>query len=29
VVKHFHILGEHVQDGLDVALIEGIGELLS
>jgi hypothetical protein len=28
VVKYFHILGEHVQDGLEVALIEGIGELL-
>ena len=28
VVKYFHILGKHVQDGLEVALIEGIGELL-
>src|ERR1700726_4608752 len=28
VVKYFHILGKHVQDGLDVALIEGIAELL-
>src|ERR1700747_2186888 len=27
VVKYFHILGKHVQDGLEVALIEGIGEL--
>ena len=28
VVKYFHIYGKHVQDGLEVALIEGIGELL-
>src|ERR1700751_1866125 len=28
VVKYFHILGKHVQGGLDVALIEGVGELL-
>jgi hypothetical protein len=28
VVKYFHILGKHAQDGLEVALIEGIGELL-
>jgi hypothetical protein len=28
VVKYFHVLGKHVQDGLEVTLIEGIGELL-
>ena len=27
VVKYFHVLGKHVQDGLEVALIEGVGEL--
>jgi len=27
-VAHVSILGKHVQDGLEVALIEGIGELL-
>src|ERR1700747_2306268 len=28
VVKYLHILRKHVQDGLEVALIEGVGELL-
>jgi hypothetical protein len=28
VVKYFNVLGKHVQDGLEIALIEGIGELL-
>src|ERR1700746_3196765 len=27
VVKYFHILRNHVQDGLGVALIKGVGEL--
>src|ERR1700737_3738248 len=27
VVKYFHILGKHVQDRLEVALFEGVGEL--
>jgi hypothetical protein len=28
VVKYFQVLGKHVQDGLEVALVEGVGELL-
>jgi hypothetical protein len=28
VVKYFHILGKHVQDVLEVALVESVGELL-
>jgi hypothetical protein len=28
VVKHLYVLGKHVQDRLEVALIEGTGELL-
>src|ERR1700756_4237774 len=27
VVKYFHILRKHVQEGLEVALIKGVGEL--
>ena len=28
VVKHLHVLRKHLHDRLEVALIEGIGELL-
>jgi hypothetical protein len=27
-VKHFHVLRKHLHDSLEVALIEGVGELL-
>jgi hypothetical protein len=29
MIKHFEIVGEHIESGLDVFVVERVGELLS